>query len=259
MPTRQDVVAKAESFLGYLSGQGFDQPNQFSTDLGLPGEAWCGDFVTDVFKLSGIALPSMQVGHPTGFSYCPDAAHYAEAHGCARPSWEAVPGDIILFDWHGKGVAEHTGLVAGTSPGMIHAVSGNSGPRGGVNPADWNCPPNVGNNLILMTINADALVSFGGPPVPGPAPIPKPGTSTGTPPWPGRVLVLKTPDMTGDDVRTWQQRMSDRGWAISVDGDYGAKSRDICVAIQQQGNLTVDGQVGPQTWDYCMRSDNVTP
>ena len=49
MVERNDVVAYAVSQLGTLSGQGYDQDNPYSRALGLPGEAWCGDFVTACF------------------------------------------------------------------------------------------------------------------------------------------------------------------------------------------------------------------
>jgi len=68
------------------------------------------------------------------------------------------------------------------------------------------------------------------------------------PPFPGRVLALASPLMKGQDVRTWQETMRQRKWAIDVDGIYGPKSRDCCSQFQRNKHLTVDGQVGPETW-----------
>lgn len=73
------------------------------------------------------------------------------------------------------------------------------------------------------------------------------------PPWPGRYFVYQdgwtsSQRVQGDDVRTWQQRMRDRGWRITADGDYGPRSRDVCVAFQREKGLVVDGIVGPVTW-----------
>jgi len=50
------------------------------------------------------------------------------------------------------------------------------------------------------------------------------------------------------NVRTWQQRMHDRGWSIGVDGQYGPQSESICRQFQGEKHLTVDGLCGPQTW-----------
>lgn len=49
-------------------------------------------------------------------------------------------------------------------------------------------------------------------------------------------------------VRQWQQRMSDRGWAIDVDGVYGPQSAMLCEAFQREKGLLADGVVGPETW-----------
>jgi len=50
------------------------------------------------------------------------------------------------------------------------------------------------------------------------------------------------------NVRTWQQRMSDRGWSIGVDGMYGSESESVCRSFQAEKGLDVDGDVGPKTW-----------
>src|SRR5690606_32955657 len=63
-----------------------------------------------------------------------------------------------------------------------------------------------------------------------------------------RVLRLTTPHVRGDDVRAWQQRMRDRGWAIAVDGVYGPHSAEAARQFQERFGLVVDGVVGPATW-----------
>ena len=81
---------------------------------------------------------------------------------------------------------------------------------------------------------------------PAPPPPPAPGT---TPAWPSRFLLLTDPMMRGDDIRTWQQRMSDRGWRIAVDGWFGLESLSVCKTFQAEKSLIIDGVVGRQTWD----------
>lgn len=49
-------------------------------------------------------------------------------------------------------------------------------------------------------------------------------------------------------VRMWQQKMRDRGWSISVDGDFGPASDKVCRQFQADKRLGVDGKVGAQTW-----------
>ena len=85
--------------------------------------------------------------------------------------------------------------------------------------------------------------------VPSPAPSPAPSHEP-APSWPGRYLRNDPGQamMHGDDVRDWQQRMHDRGWAIAVDGWYGPSSAHVCGQFQAEKGLTVDQVVGPVTW-----------
>lgn len=253
MLQREDVVAYAVGQVGTLSGQGYDHDNPYSRALGLPGEAWCGDFVTTGFWKAGIPLPSMQPGHWTGFSYVPAAYAYGLAHGLRRNSWEAEPGDIICFDWSESGSCTgsrtHSGIVRANSGGTLLTIEGNSGPNGGVNSHTWSAPAGRGNPQIAGVLDASRLVVFGASSRGqdhGNAP-----DAPDAPPWPGRLLLLKSPHLVGDDVTTWQQRCLDDGFelgASQADGEYGPISESICRLVQQLSALTVDGVVGPQTW-----------
>ncbi|WP_245966675.1 peptidoglycan-binding domain-containing protein [Sphaerisporangium album] len=49
-------------------------------------------------------------------------------------------------------------------------------------------------------------------------------------------------------MRVWQAQMKRRGWAIDVDGAYGAASRAVCMAFQKEKGLDADGVVGRDTW-----------
>ena len=51
------------------------------------------------------------------------------------------------------------------------------------------------------------------------------------------------------DVKTWQNKMSQRGWTIGVDGIYGPQSESVCRQFQSEKALGVDGKVGPITWN----------
>lgn len=91
--------------------------------------------------------------------------------------------------------------------------------------------------------------------VPGQVPVPVPPAPPppSHPAWPGRLIRYRTgwnrsKRYRGNDVRTWQQRMRDRGWRISVDGDFGPESDRILRKFQAEKGLKVDGILGPRSW-----------
>ena len=248
MTTRAEIVRIALSFNGICNGDGYDGPNPFSANLGRPAEAWCGDYVTDMYKRAQIPLPPMQPGCRTGFAYCPDAVAYGVAHDAARHSWEAGHGDIALFDWNGDGSADHTEIVAGYRDGALFTIGGNSGPSnldrftgdGGVHRHRWSAPVGTGNDDVLIVIDAAKLVAFGSPAHPT-----RPGSP---PPAEPRLLMLKSPLMSGADVRVVQHALNQRDNAgLATDGSYDSPTRDAVIGWQQREHIEVDGIVGPQT------------
>ncbi|MER5642040.1 N-acetylmuramoyl-L-alanine amidase [Kitasatospora sp. NPDC002227] len=86
-------------------------------------------------------------------------------------------------------------------------------------------------------------VQAGAPRPGGTGPAPAPPQSY--PAWPGRYLRNYT---EGGDVRTIQGRLSERGWTITVDGEYGPQSERIVREFQADKGLEQDGVVGPVTW-----------
>lgn len=76
------------------------------------------------------------------------------------------------------------------------------------------------------------------------------------PPWPGRLFSYApgAPEVHGEDVRAWQQRMGERGWTLLADGWYGPKTAAVCLEFQEEFNqepqpgLLDDAIVGPATW-----------
>jgi len=86
------------------------------------------------------------------------------------------------------------------------------------------------------------------PPAPPPAPGPSSdasGAAGDAPAYPGSVLRQGS---KGDAVRTMQQRLSDLGYSLDVDGNFGPGTRRAVVAFQQKGSLGSDGMCGPATW-----------
>lgn len=103
-----------------------------------------------------------------------------------------------------------------------------------------------GKNLKAQigTIFAKANV-VGGVFVPQPVPQQPQAPVSSRPAYP---MLLKR-GTKGTFVRQFQQRLRDRGWNISVDGDFGPKTEAIVRQFQAEKGLGVDGLVGPKTWN----------
>ena len=121
---------------------------------------------------------------------------------------------------------------------------------------------------------APAVVSMGGgmtAPIGG-ARIPAKTATVKAPEWPlpPKHLIYHNPkrystwhDGHGNDtegraaIRTWQQRMRDRGWTITPDGYYGPDTHRTVGQFQAEKGLTVDHIIGPATWAAAWNS-NIT-
>ena len=84
---------------------------------------------------------------------------------------------------------------------------------------------------------------------------------TGTPPFPGDFFIYESGNVTyNPDVEAWQQRLKDVNWQLAVDGYYGSESESIARQFQQAEEFTtVDGIVGPQTWEASFDEGAATP
>lgn len=84
---------------------------------------------------------------------------------------------------------------------------------------------------------------------------------TSTPPFPGNLFKYESGEtLTYDaNVEQWQQRMSDLGKTIDVDGLYGPQSAQVARDFQAEQGLSVDGIVGPQTWEASFDTETPPP
>ena len=184
------------------------------------------------------------VAWANGNSQCNATYSSVETEGCvtapnADPMSEAMVAALARL--YAEGVQKHGWANALASavgqPGFgFHRMAYATG-----------CPCDVRLNRRQEILNR----AFGGSAAPAPAPpapAPAPPSGGAAPPFPGRVLKVTSPMMSGGDVRTWQQQMANRGWRLGVDGIYGNESKNICTSFQREKGLAVDGMVGPQTW-----------
>jgi hypothetical protein len=101
---------------------------------------------------------------------------------------------------------------------------------------------------IDATVSALTIAQLAGgiTPTPPPAPGPKP--------WPGKYLQVTSPLTRNADVKWVQEHLNSHGAKLTVDSEYGPKTRDAVKAFQKAKKLTVDGVVGKKTWDALGKS-----
>lgn len=76
-------------------------------------------------------------------------------------------------------------------------------------------------------------------------PPPPPPVAPAVPAYPG---LTREGMRNSTATRAYQQRLRDRGWTISVDGDHGPATTRVIRAFQAEKGLGADGVGGPQTW-----------
>ncbi|MFB2938805.1 peptidoglycan-binding protein [Aerosakkonemataceae cyanobacterium BLCC-F154] len=56
----------------------------------------------------------------------------------------------------------------------------------------------------------------------------------------------------GSDVKYLQQLLNKKGYSLKVDGDFGPRTEAAVKQFQKSRRLTVDGIVGPATWNALL-------
>lgn len=222
---------------------------QFGRELGLTPAAWCMQWVSHVMRAVGFPIPQ-DAQHPgLGWSSVGFFLEWARKNHLVVTS--PIPGDVVCFDWDNNGKwPDHVGIVVDIfGNGDLYTIEGNA-LRGVINPVDGG--DQVGYHRRPRNINVMAYVRL---PLEGvAAPMTLDASLVATSrnvspyPWLPNGVLLKQGTWNNDHVAIWQQRMKQRGWRITIDGDYGPQSSGIARQFQKEKRLEVDGVVGPKTW-----------
>ena len=118
------VMAAARAEIGYKEGKNND--NKFAAIAGHANhQPWCATFIRACFVKGKEekAIPDT--------AYCPHLESWGRAHNRIVPLAEAKKGDLVLFDFARKGIADHVGILNfdynPTSPNLIRTIEGNTG------------------------------------------------------------------------------------------------------------------------------------
>lgn len=217
------------------------------------GWAWCAAFVVEAYRQAGVDL---RKAHSWPY-YCPYLESWAKRIG----AWKTTggnAGDLVLYDWGGDGVADHVG-ISWPDPGssLYRAVEGNtsSGSAGSQSNGGgvwiryrkrgtirgW-----VDMATVLRHVGASASASASAPAV-----VARNHTD-------GALLLAEDGSLGPATIARWQEVMG-----TPIDGVISRPSHlvsftqvmlNLYVApehqhtVNTQGQLTVDGLLGPATW-----------
>ena len=219
------AISIAESYLGYHEGANNKtifgdtmhaiQPRNMDANA-----AWCDAFVDFVilktcehFGKGAETARMVLCGNFDDYTY--NSVNLYKKAG----RWANTPsrGDQIFF-----GGAGHTGIVTSVESGTVHTIEGNKGDE--VRRGSY-------------SVNSPSIIGYGRP---------RYDLITGKITAADMPLIKK--GSKGDAVKKLQQILNDKGYKLTVDGDFGDKTDAAVRAYQKANQLEVDGEVGEKTW-----------
>jgi peptidoglycan hydrolase-like protein with peptidoglycan-binding domain len=216
--SRKNIIDTAASQNGTKENPPNSNRTKYGEWYGMNGVSWCAIFVSWVYNEAGHPLGT--IDSPKGYHYCPSAYNFWKRNN--RITKDPQPGDIVLYDWNGDGLSDHTGIfIEWVKPGeTFRAWEGNTSVT---NDSD-------GGQVMLRTRSARLVQAFVNPGVFGDV----------IPPLTG---VLKKGDK-GTQVTAIQKQLYDLKYeGITVDGDFGATTEKLVKQFQQEHGLAVTGVV----------------
>lgn len=235
MPTGTDIMAKANQELGLGETPPGSHHNVITEWYGADGP-WCAMFVSWTLAHGGfsadkgatLSVPGVVQTTKHGWAYVPYLLN--DFRTANRVVNTPLRGDIVAYDWDGHGRPDHTGLVdAVLADGTIWAIEGNH------------------NHVVQRVHRARHVIqAFCRPPYDGtPDPAQRPAPAAGVPPFPGFCSLGSRDNAT----RAVQTRLNDLGKTLTVDGIFGKQTAAAVRSFQAQKGITIDGVVGPVTWE----------
>ena len=179
-------------------------------------DSWCAIF------LNGIAWELGYRGWPWECS-CTLIREEAKRRGIWREGWTGTPelGDWILYNWDGKGGAEHIGAICAVIGNDVWVVEGNYDDAVKIRRIT------VGDSRVegSVALEFSELVET-----------------------PAESVVALRPGDSGERVYLLQVLLRGAGYYAGViDGDYGASTTAAVTAFQAANALEPDGKCGPMT------------
>lgn len=161
MTTAQDVIKEASKHLGYVEGPRKD--NKFGAWFGANHQPWCAMFASYCLAAAGGRTLIAGAQTSKGFSSCGYGIKFFKKKKAWFAVKDAVPGDLVFFDWDHDGVQDHVGILVKNNPRkkQVVTIEGNTSDTSHSN----------GGTVQKKVRNYSNIIGVGRPAYAKPAPV----------------------------------------------------------------------------------------
>lgn len=220
--SRQSIIDTASSQNGTVESPPKSNQTKYGQWYGLNGVKWCAIFVSWVYDHAGNPLEKIDAPH--GYQSCQSGYMYWKRNNCIVK--EPQQGDVVLYDWNGDGICDHTGIFVewvDANKTTFRAWEGNTELS---NDSD-------GGKVMLRERKKSLVRAFVNPKA----------LNEGTH---GPLEETLNVGDSGSDVTMLQKMLFDLGMPVTVDGSFGPGTESAVKAFQKKAFLEVTGIATPE-------------
>ncbi len=220
---RNKILNLAKTQLGETENPANSNRTKFGKWYGFDGFPWCAMYVSWVYHHAG--FPLGKIDDAKGFRGCQSGFNHWKS--TRELTTQPTKGDIVLFSWGGS-TANHVGIFIewlNASKTKFRSIEGNTSFADQRN----------GGQVMIRERNIENVKAFVKPKV---------LLGNSTPANIDSIDILKKGDK-GVAVTDIQKKLSDLGFAITIDGDFGPKTEKTVKEFQKKHQLTQTGIVTP--------------
>lgn len=246
MATGNDLLRVASKYVGYnrfddplpgtIFGRAFAELH--GEEYAANGVPYCDMYVTKCLREIGI----------TNFdsAYVPGRIATARARGWLVKREDALPGDLVCFDWDGDGVADHIGIAEIKYSWSYQTIEGNTS-------GSWRGSQSNGGGVYRRVRSFDSVIAVIRPPYTGASRPVVPAGTLAVDGWWGEstTRALQRINRTPQDGQVSSQYRPNReyfpaagsGWEWTGENAEGSQ---LIIKLQLAFHVDADGIAGPE-------------
>jgi len=238
MAKASDIVKKAAKEIGVKENPTGSNRVKYNTayygrEVSGSAYPWCCAFIWWVFRECGA---SRLFFNGKKSAYCPTVEAWGKAEGLTVERSKGKPGDIVLFDFYGKGISGHIGIIEKVVGNKYQTIEGNTSTT-----SDDNGGAVMRRTRPLSVVRCIIRPNYDE----------ENGKEAKTVKIELKVLQKGT---AGKQVKTLQRLLRMLGYkdqygnTLAIDGDFGGKTEHALKKFQNAEGLVADGICGANSW-----------